>query len=269
MLALNFASTFSPERHYLSLLLKLFKTHKKSMTVSEISDATGIPQGKSSGKVSPHIKYLLGMNLIEQNEDGGYKITAFGKSVYSFDKSLSEPITAWACHAFLCDDEDGAIIYREAIPILAKANELSREALVDGIERNIDSKVDDGVIAPFIGFYKNDTAFSDAHIIDVEDKILSYNSCPMSKSFIPLYGAFVCYYLEKYFSDKEQVSLPDFASRTELCSRFNLSESSLKSLMDILAGEGYIKISHLVNPLVISRLKETEECMEDLYKYVV
>ena len=269
MLALNFASTFSPERHYLSLLLKLFKTHKKSMTVSEISDATGIPQGKSSGKVSPHIKYLLGMNLIESTEDGWYKLTSFGKTVYSFDKSLSESITAWACHAFLCDDENGAIIYREAISILAKANELSREALVDGIERSIDSKIDDGIIAPFIGFYKNNTAFNEAHIIEVKDKSLTYKSCPMNKSFIPLYGAFVCYYLAKYFFDKEQVSLPDFVKRTELCSRFNLSESSLKSLMDILAGEGYIKISHLVNPLVISSLKATDDCMEDLYKYVV
>lgn len=269
MLALNFASTFSPERHYLSLLLKLIKTHKKSMTVSEISDATGIPQGKSSGKVSPHIKYLLGMNLIESTEDGWYKLTSFGKAVYSFDKSLSEPITAWACHAFLCDDENGAIIFREAISILAKANELSREALVDGIERDIDSNVEDGVIAPFIGFYKNVTAFSEACIIEVKDKGLTYNSCPMNKSFIPLYGAFVCYYLEKYFSDKEQVSLPDFVNRTELCSRFNLSEASLKSLMDILAGEGYIKISHLVNPLVISRLIEPDESMIELYKYVV
>lgn len=269
MLALSFASTFSPERHYLSALLRFFKTHKKKMTVSEISDATGIPHGKSSGKVSPHIKYMQGMNLIEPSDDGWYRLTSFGRAVYSFDKSFTEPITAWACHAFLCDEDNGAIIYREAISLLAKAGKLPRDVLVDEIERNIESKVDDWVIAPFIGFYKNNEAFGEVHIIDFEDKCLSYNSCPLNKTFFPLYGTFVCYYLNKYFSDKEQVSLTDFNKKTDLVSRFNLAESSLLSLMDILAGEGYIKISHLVNPLVISRLREPDECMEDLYKYVV
>lgn len=269
MLPLSFASTFSPERHYLTILLRFFKTHKRCMTVTEISAVTGIPQGKSSGKVTPHIKYLQGMNFIEPTEDGWYRLTTLGKKVYSFDKSLTEPITAWACHAFLCDEEDGSLLYREAISVLAKAGELSREALVDGIERNIGTKVDDGVIAPFIGFYKNESAFKDAGIIKVEDKCLSYNSYPLEKRFVPLLGAFVCYYMNEYFTDKEQVSLTDFEGRTAMSSRFNLSESSLSSVMDVLAGEGYIKISHLVHPLVISRLKEPDECMEDIYKYVV
>lgn len=269
MLPLSFAASFPPERHYLSTLMKYIKTHRTAVTVDEISDATGIPQGKSTGKVVPHLKYLLGMNLIQPDGNDWYHLTPFGKVVYEYDRSFSEPITAWACHAFLCDKMNGSPLYREACILLSSGASVSREVLVERISENLISKLDDSVVSPMIGFYFNDNAFSGAHIIIKDGVGLNLNSVPLRKVFIPLFGAFVCYYLEAYFSTKEQVSSTEFLEETSFSRIFGITEQDFISLLDPLSGEGYIKVSNLVNPPVMTRTKATSECWEDLYMYIV
>ena len=57
---LEFHKTFSAETGYVSKILQL-AIEKISGTKDELSKISGIPTGKTSGKVIPHIKYAAYM----------------------------------------------------------------------------------------------------------------------------------------------------------------------------------------------------------------
>ncbi len=90
-LPLNFPQTFLPNRQLLAKLLA-FSANNGSGNKETISAATGIPTGKSTGKVNPMIYYAQGMNLIRY----------MGKVILREDPFLSELQTLWLLHLMLC-----------------------------------------------------------------------------------------------------------------------------------------------------------------------
>lgn len=268
MLPENFAETFAPERTYISLLLKFFKTNKKYMSNKQISEKTGIPQGESTGKVAPHIKYMIGMHLIEP-VDNWYRLTPFGSAVYSMDRSLTEDITAWSCHAFMCDNYDGAVLYNTAFKILKPNQSLKVDDFSKMLANNLDSADPNRILSCFYSYYTKPTSFSKANILSSSDGNIVFNPVPSKKVFIPMYGAFVCHYLYKYFSDRQQVSLSEFVQVSGILNWFGIKEYEFKSIIDQLSGSGYIKVSNLVNPPVISPLMDEESCWYELYANIV
>ena len=65
---LNFHQTFKPEIQYISSILSI-SDGSTSYEIKDISNLTGIPNGKSSGKVEPHILYSYYMGLIDYIKD--------------------------------------------------------------------------------------------------------------------------------------------------------------------------------------------------------
>ena len=61
---LNFHQTFKPEAQYISSILSV-ADDETPYDIKDISNLTGIPSGKSSGKVEPHILYSYYMGLID------------------------------------------------------------------------------------------------------------------------------------------------------------------------------------------------------------
>lgn len=60
--SVNFHKTFSPQDSYITKILELAKENFIG-SKEEISEETGIPTGKTSGKVVPHILYTQYMGL--------------------------------------------------------------------------------------------------------------------------------------------------------------------------------------------------------------
>lgn len=111
--SVNFHKTFAPQESYISKILELAQQNY-SGSKEEISEVTGIPTGKTSGKVVPHIKYSYYMGLIDySNERGRYtlSLTELGQAVYSNDKYLFDDITKLICHFNICDENTGAYIW--------------------------------------------------------------------------------------------------------------------------------------------------------------
>lgn len=103
-LRLNFPQDFLPERVLLSRLLDFAAAGGRGDKM-QISNATGIPTGKSTGKVEPMIHYARGMGLIAaESERGSWRLrtTALGDLVAREDPFLGEEITQWICHLLLC-----------------------------------------------------------------------------------------------------------------------------------------------------------------------
>jgi hypothetical protein len=95
MLPLNFHKTFIPERRLIAALLEYAALNKQG-DYQNISKETGIPMGKSSGKVPAILDYARGMGLLilENEQAGSIKkpvLTSFGKVVYLEDKFLGTP----------------------------------------------------------------------------------------------------------------------------------------------------------------------------------
>lgn len=61
---LNFHQTFKPEKQYIGSILDVANMNK-ALSIKDISALTGIPNGKSSGKVEPHIQYANFMGLVD------------------------------------------------------------------------------------------------------------------------------------------------------------------------------------------------------------
>ncbi len=104
-LPLNLPQSFLPERRLLSALLA-FAEQQGSGEKEAISAATGIPTGKSTGKVVLLIHYALGMGLITATRQGAtwqLGLTPVGAQVRREDPYLSEPLTLWLLHVLGCD----------------------------------------------------------------------------------------------------------------------------------------------------------------------
>ncbi len=103
-LPLSFTQTFLPDRDLLARLLR-FASKNGNGSKESISTKTGIPTGKSTGKVEPMIHYAEGMGLINAKKSAGewrLGLTTLGRLVFAQDVALGEPVTLWLLHLLLC-----------------------------------------------------------------------------------------------------------------------------------------------------------------------
>ncbi|MCJ8343045.1 MAG: hypothetical protein MJH09_09410, partial [Cetobacterium sp.] len=92
---LNFHQALSFSKDYLAKILKI-SDGSSFLTKEEISEITGIPTGKSSGKVVPHIYYGLYMGLITfsyENKRYNLNRTSLGNLILKEDSYLTENLT--------------------------------------------------------------------------------------------------------------------------------------------------------------------------------
>ena len=261
-LGLSFAETFFPERIYLSKLLELISKTKDKISVEEVSERTGIPQGSSSGKVSSHLRYLKGMGLIA-DEDGWYRITGFGKTVLTNDKNFGEFITQWLCHAFLCDKKEGACLYEKVFSSILPGK-VYRRSQFDSF---CTSKPP---ITALLGMYLNKSSFAGARILVAgSDDSVIFHSAPIIMEMLPAYGALIAHIFNEYFQNRLHISIDEFSSETGLNNYMGWIGKDLVSVIERLSAEGYTKIEANVNPIVFSVLREENKCWEMIYNNLI
>ncbi len=132
-LSVSFHETFAPEREYIKRILE-YAASGNSDTLEGIAQKTGIPMGKSSGKMNPHLKYAGSMGLITMERKAKVikpSLTPLGVIVYKEDKSIGEPVTQWILHLNLCRKWYGAEIWYRIFAGASKVIEksFSREDL--------------------------------------------------------------------------------------------------------------------------------------------
>jgi len=84
---INFAMTFPPEKSIIIVLLQIADGCTER-NIDEISSYTGIPVGKSSGKVKPNIDYAQAMGLINYKVNKGNYVLSksnLGQVIYEED----------------------------------------------------------------------------------------------------------------------------------------------------------------------------------------
>ncbi len=169
-LPINFHQTFIPERQYIASLLRFVAAGQRG-TDQNISEQTGIPVGKSSGKVPAIISYCSGMGLIKIQKIDDYRkkafeFTPFGRAVLLEDSDLSEELTQWIAHLHLCRQNGGAEIwylsFNKGFSVLGL--EFTEQDLIGFLERNC-GKRNKSLIGPLIRTYEEPAALQIAHVL--------------------------------------------------------------------------------------------------------
>lgn len=256
----TFNVTFVPERQYLTKIVSLVSSGQlNGLSVKEVSDLTSIPTGKKTGKVIPTIKYGLGMGLINQ-DNNKYFVTDFGRVALENDALLNERISQLICHAMLCDHINGAYIWDIIFSNWDEGQQISIKEIA--LRTGADKKV----FLPTLQMYLKENSFIKANILNqLDNETYVRLSAPIGIDEINGYGALFLHLWNEYFPSYHQIVLNEFDAKTKYSKKMGWNQQQLSEVMEMLSTTGFIKVSSLVQPIIIQRIRPEEEAWKSIY----
>jgi len=263
---INFHQTFKPERQYISSILNVANC-TGSMSIKDISSCTGIPTGKSSGKVEPHIIYANYMGLIEYEKKGGmYSLTRtkLGEIVYYEDPGLQENLSIMLCHCMILRMKQGAdvwsIIFKKVLPMYRKG--ISKDLLLKELEKYFDNKINKKNFAPFLGSYED--MFSTLRILEVSTESIIEDTLQYNKEFIFLYAYVLWEYWNESFTEQDEISSIQL-EQLSFGKAFGWDVQTEYIILEHLADKGLIRMNRQLMPYTILKLVDKDTLVERLY----
>ena len=252
----NFHRTFIPERQYINAMLR-FVASGQTGNYQDISAITGIPTGKSSGKVSAILDYCRGMGLIQLagNARSAVKrpeLTPFGRTVFLEDPHLKEKVTQWIAHLNLCGMLAGADAWYQTF--FAGNQDLgmrfSRSKLEEHLSLVYKCKRR-GIIGPIIRTYEDEAAFRTCGVLSGDTGTVIRQSAPIAEEFGFGYGAWILQLIADHFPKATQITLTDLDHNAGWKSipGWNIGESH--RAIDLLERKGMLAIDRQMNPWII------------------
>lgn len=272
---LEFHQTFKPERNCLnSLLTDLDVCSGKD--VQEISKITGIPTGKSSGKVVPTICYLEYMGMISgtlANKKYTLSYTVLGETVVQEDPGLMEQLTLLLMHCMMVRKYAGAELWQYIIcNTLPKYHgKISKTNLETELALHFQKTVN---LAPFNGTYN--TLFSSLHLVEISSNEYSLIPHNFNEECIYLYAYILYEYWDEWISsfdptEKDALKI----SNTELTSLqlaeigfrfpFGWNEQDEYRTLEAMNDKGIITLNRQMTPFSIRRIYSKEHLIDLLY----
>lgn len=270
---LNFHLTFKPERQYLCSLLAEV-SNCNGMDIQGISNQTGIPTGKSSGKVEPTISYANYMGLlIKEKKDGKYEIkyTALGECVKNEDAGLLEKLSLLILHCMIVRPFGGAelwaYIFHHVFPKYRNQLTLSQ------FDKEIELKFGAGVkIAPFNGSYKD--LFGPLNLINENGEQLVLNNIKIDSDFVYLYAFVLFTYWDEWLNNAS-ADETKMASYTEITADhlnaigfknpFGWSDKDEYKVLEMMANKGLIALNRQMVPFIVRRITDVQFIVDELY----
>lgn len=273
--SLGFHQTFKPERKCLTALLtSLLESSDK--TPEEISKITGIPTGKSSGKVVPTICYLEYMGMISAKlSEKKYHLnyTEIGQQVQIEDPGLLENLTLLLLHCMLVRRGAGASLWSLAIcNILPKYNgEINKSNFEKELELYFKKEV---AVAPFHGTYSG--LFEQLGILKVDSDGYTLVPHEYNPEFIYLYALILYEYWNDWYSlHDEEEKREKHLSNVEITSLqleetgfrfpFGWTEQKEYQVLEHLHDKGIIVLNRQMSPFTIRKISSLEQILELLY----
>ena len=262
---LNFHQTFKPEKKYITELLILAK-ERKELTKEEISLETGIPQGKSSGKVLPHLEYAKFMNLIDFNLNKKkycLKLTELGEIIYEEDLLLSEYLTTLLLHCMMIRPKIGADLWNFCFmkyPIKygfnSKLNYLEKE-----INDYFHVKVN---LGPLSCSY--DTFFAELNILKINRKedLFIVNNIGYDNQLEYLYG-YVLYELwDIMYPNQDEITVGEF-DKLKISNCFGWTSSQQYETIERLSEKKLVRLNKQLMPYTILRITNKQAILNKLF----
>lgn len=245
-------------------------------TVQEISKITGIPTGKSSGKVVPSIYYLDYMGLIADSlSDSKYSLsyTDLGRVVIEEDPGLMEDLTLLLMHCMLTRRIHGAelwsYIFNSIMP--RYHGKIRKDLFEKETELKYKKKVN---LSPFYGSYAG--LFSSLGVFKSDDKDYCIDKHSYNNEFVYLYGLVLFEYwhewiesLDEKEKDNKKVSYTEITSdqleETGFRFPFGWSEQDEYHVLEELHDRGIISLNRQMFPFVVRKTMPAEDIIQNLY----
>lgn len=270
---LNFHKTFKPERQYISGLLVDLQ-NCDGLSVDDISNQTGIPTGKSSGKVEPTISYMGYMGLINsEKKQRSYHLryTSIGNIVKDEDGGLLEKITLLLLHCMISRRYTGAELWAYVIHnVFPKyRNSLTEKQF----EKEIELQFGDGVkLGPYKGSYQG--LFGPLNLIDIAKDSVVLHSSKIDNDYVYLYGLILYLYWDEWYKNEtDDVIL--LASRSEITADhlarigfrypFGWSVETEYQVLELLDKKKIVALNRQMVPYTIRRIEDIDTLVNRLY----
>ena len=262
--SVNFHKTFSPQDSYLAKILEL-AVNGYSGTKEDISAVTGIPTGKTSGKVVPHILYAYYMGMIKYRLNKGIyslNVTPLGRIVYDNDKYLFEDISKLICHYHICEPHYGAYIWSfiyTHLPLMLDET-ISDEALKKKYNEYFDLNVD---ISPLKNTY-SDGFLSVLNLLDFSEG-LKINSSYYRDNMLYVYAYLLLTSWEKLFPNAQEITFDQISNELKWNKILGFDDEEMLFTLEQLENEGIVQLNKQLVPYTAVRLTDSSDSMLKLY----
>lgn len=263
---LNFHQTFKPEKQYIGSILNV-ADNTDGIGVQEISSYTGIPNGKSSGKVEPHIIYANYMGLIEYEKKNGLiniRKTKLGNIVHAEDPGLQEELTVLLCHAMILRTNGGAdvwsAVFKTVLPMYRSG--IKKDILLKELEQIFEGKVNKKNFAPFIGSYED--MFAGLHILSMDAENMNIHPLPLNKEFSFLYAYILFEYWDESYTKQEEISSVQLET-LNYGKIFGWDEQQEYEVLEYLSDKDILRLNRQLVPYTLLRLVDKDTVLEKLY----
>ena len=284
-LPLNFPQTFLPDRRLLGLQLACAERNGGG-NQEAIGAATGIPTGKSTGKVEPMIRYAQGMGLIHvEKADGDWRLslTRLGQVVRREDPFLSEPVSLWLLHLLLsrrCGLTTPALGIADAwFALFAEGQfrlgpRFSQSDYLDFLTARHGEKSYLKSLSGLVPqMYLEDSSFAVMAALTLEgtgqDAVFVRAAAPVERTFFPAYSAYFFLVWDEQFGGDRQLAFNDFTRVTRLLSVVGWGDASVARWLDWMVERGLVQLDRYTGAPVLLRLRETGEVVNALYGELV
>lgn len=267
-LPINFHKTFIPERRLISALLQ-YAADGKAGDYQDISAETGIPMGKSNGKVPAVIDYARGMGLIRlvstRSAVKTPTLTEFGRIVFLEDSLMGEPITQWLAHMNLCRPDIGASawyhVFGKGRRVLG--NTFST-AQLEGYLTNIFGAGKNRT-GPLVRTYQDDAALGRTRAVSSNGKDITRNKAPTLNEYAMPYAAFVLSLMEALFADQQQVTIRDLNEKTAWLDTCLWGHTEVERAMTLLGRTTFIGLDKQMQPWILERKTKSQQVWSHIY----
>ena len=260
---LNFHQTFPPSAEYLIRLLEVCDTGE-SLTKEDISERTGIPTGKSSGKVEPHIWYCEYMGLIQDNRSGGtheLALTTLGRELLNQDPGMVEKVSTAVCHARLSSRFGGAalwsVLFKEILPRYPQG--ISDSLLKDELEKRFETAVKMG---PFFSSYTG--LFDNLSLIIKAGSQTIVSKTALDKDLLYVYAYALLFEWENAYPQQSEITASEL-NALHVGESFGLIASTFYEVLEALAERGVVRFNRQLAPYTLLRLSSSESIIPQLY----
>lgn len=264
----HFHQTFAPERSYIADLLH-FLQEPCELTVNEISKYTGIPMGKSTGKVGPTIDYARGMNLINETRlaNGVRRLSTstLGHLVFTEDPFLSESLTQWLLHFMFCRKYGGADVW---FTLFGKSRiKLGKRFKAEKLKEYLYECYGEKTYlpGPIVRMYTNDSAFISCNALQKNGIFIERNSAPHITAFFFAYALLLHDTWDSCFELEKQVSLDAFNDESKYFDVLGWTSMEIDSFLTWLVTNSLMKLDRQTGPTVMLRLHDTDSILPKIY----
>lgn len=265
--SLNFAMDFPADKDLIINLMRIADGEEREKEL--VNEYAGMPGGKSTGKLEPHLNYAQAMGLLEFTKSkGNFTITKtkLGEKVEEEDFSLTEGLTLEVINYNLSSNTIGTLGWNILIRKILSAKSTSIETIYNLFETKYekDEKAARKIITPFKSMQNG--FFQELNFLDTSSQNeMKIKGCRINKKHVYMYAYTLFSDWDVLFSNAPEITFADINEILQWGQGFGWNEEETFKALQLCEEYGLLKINKQLVPMTVVRNASTEDALRKLY----